>query len=113
MQATNRGSGAIRPIVLGRILVAEIAHEQYGSALFKRDYCACDYTSTSSTDNIEIIQATLNCVSVNSYHKPTNHAFDFRSIKTDTPLQVIICDFNSHSTEWGYISTDDDVTLVA
>ena len=50
-------------------LVAEIAHEQYGSALFIGDSCTCESTSTSSTDNIEIIQATLNGVSINSYYK--------------------------------------------
>ena len=51
-------------------------------------------------------------MSVNSYYKHHNQAFDFRSSTTDTSLQVIICDFNSHNTEWGYISTNDDGTLV-
>ena len=45
-----------------------------------------------SSDNIEIIQATLNSVSVNSYYKPPNQAFDFRSSTIDTPLQMIIGD---------------------
>ena len=112
MQETHRGPGAVRPRVPGVNLVAAIAHEQYGSALFIRDSCTCESTSTSSTDNIEIIQATLNGVSINSYYKPPNQAFDFRSSTTDTPLQVIIGDFNSHSTEWGYKSTNDDGTLV-
>ena len=98
MQETHRGPGAVRPRVPGMNLVAEIAHEQYGSALFIRDSCTCESTSTSTTDNIEIIQATLNGVSINSYYKPPNQAFDFRSSTTDTPLQVIIGDFNSHST---------------
>ena len=51
-------------------------------------------------------------MSVNSYYKPPNQAFDFKSSTTDTPLQIIIGDFNSHSTEWGYRSTNDDDTLV-
>ena len=59
MQETHRG--AVRPRVPVMNLVTEIAHEQYGSALFMRDSCTCD--STSTTDNIEIIQATLNGVS--------------------------------------------------
>ena len=63
MQETHRGPSAVRPRVPGINLVAEIAHEQYGS-----------------TDNIESIQATLNGVSVNSYYKPPNQVFDFRSI---------------------------------
>ena len=48
--------------------------------------------------NIGIIQATLNGMSEKGYYKPPNQAFDFRSSTTDTPLQVIIGDFNSHST---------------
>ena len=109
MHENHRGPGALRP---GIHLVAEIAHEQYGSALFIRDSCTCESTSTSITDNIELIQATLNGVSVNSYYKPPNQAFDFRSSTTYTHLQVIICDFNSHSTECGYRSTNDDSTLM-
>ena len=93
-------------------LVAEITHEKYGSALFIRDSGPCKFTSTSSTDNIEIIQATLNGMTVNSYHKPPNQAFYFRSSTIEEPFQVIICDFNSHSTEWVYRSTNDDGTLV-
>ena len=112
IQETHRGPGAVRPKIPGMNLVAEIAHEQYGIALFIRDSCTCKYTSTSSTDNIEIIQATLNGVAVNSYYKPPNQAFDFRSSAADTQLQVKMCDFNSHITEWGYISTNDDGTLV-
>ena len=94
MQTTNvtsyahKGAGGIRPRVHGMNLVAEIAHEQYGNALFIRDSCTCD--STSTTDNIEIIQATLNGVSVNSYYKPLNQAFECINSTTDTPLQMII-----------------------
>ena len=62
MQETHRGPGAVRPRVI-------------------RDSCKCESTSTSSTDNIEIIQ--LNGVTVNSYYKPPNQVFDFRSSTID------------------------------
>ena len=109
-----RGPGAVRPRVPGINLVAEIAHEQYGSALFIRHSCTCESTSNSSTDNIETIQATLNGVTVNSYYKPPNEAIDFRSGTIDTPLQVILRDFNSLPVYlvWGYRFTNDDGTLV-
>ena len=60
------------------------------------------------------MQETHSCpgVTENSYYKPPNQALDFRTSITDTPLQVIIDDFNSSSIEWGYISTNDDGTLV-
>ena len=86
MQETHIVPGAVRHRVSGINLVAEIAHEQYGSILFMRYPCTSESTSTSSTDNNEIIQATLNGVSVNSYYKPANQAFNFRSSTTDTPL---------------------------
>ena len=89
-------------------LVAEIAHEQYSSALFIHDPCTCESTCTSSTDNIDIIQATLNGVTVNSDSKHPNQPFDFRSSTTDSPLQVIIGDFKSQSKEWRYRSTKYD-----
>ena len=83
----------VRPRVPGMNLVAEIAHEQYDSALFIPDSSACESTSNSITDNTEIIQATLNGVSIKSYYKPHNQAFDFSGSTTYTPLQVIIGDF--------------------
>ena len=84
MQETHIGSGVVPPRVPEINLVAEIAHEQYGSVLFIRDSCPCESTSTSSTDNIEIIQATLNNVTVNSYHTSHNQSFDFRSSTINT-----------------------------
>ena len=78
MQETHRGPGAIRPRFPWMNLVAEIAHEQYVSVLIIRDSCTCDSTSTSSTDNIEVIQATLNGVLVNSYYNSPNQVYDFR-----------------------------------
>ena len=72
MQEPHIGPGAVRPIVLVMNLVAEITHEQYSSALCIRDSCICESTSTSSTDNSDIIQATLNGVTVNRYDKPHN-----------------------------------------
>ena len=99
MQENSRRPGAVRPRVPGINLVDEIAHR----ALFMRDYCTCESISTCNADNIEISPATLNGVTVNSYYKPANHPFYFRNSTTNTPLQVIIGDFNSHSTGWGYI----------
>ena len=59
VQETHRGLKAIRPNTRGMSLVAEIPHEQYGSAIFVRNNCICDSTSTSKTNNVDIIQAQL------------------------------------------------------
>ena len=60
-------------------LVAEIPHEQYGSAIFVRNNCICDLTSTSNTNNAEIIQAQLNKLTMTSVYNPPNEQFSFGS----------------------------------
>ena len=77
VQETHRGLKAIRPKIRGMSLVAEIPHEQYGSAIFVRNNCICDSTSTPNTNNVEIIQAQLNKLTVTSVYKPPNEQFSF------------------------------------
>ena len=79
VQETHRGLKAILPNIRGMSLVAEIPHEQYGSAIFVRNNCICDSTSTSNTNNVEIIQAQLNKLTVTSVYKPPNEQFSFGS----------------------------------
>ena len=112
MQETHRSNKAIRPRINGMELVADIPHDKYGSAVFVSKNYTCESTSVSSTDNIEIIQVQLSGVSVTSFYKPPNEQFEFSCNTTQTSTQVIIGDFNSHSTQWGYRSTNEDGTLV-
>ena len=102
MQETHRSNKAIRPRINGMELVAEIPHDKYGSTVFVSKNYTCESTSVSSTDNIEIIQVQLSGVSVTSFYKPPNEQFEFSCNTTQTSTQVIIGDFNSHSTQWGY-----------
>ena len=80
VQETHRGLKAIRPNIRGMSLVAEIPHEQYGRAIFVRNNCICDSTSTSNTNSVEIIQAQLNKLTVTSVYKPPNEQFSYRPI---------------------------------
>ena len=112
VQETHRGLKAIRPNIRGMSLVAEIPHEQHGSAVFVRNNCICDSTSTSNTNNVEIIQAQLNKLTVTSVYKPPNEQFSFGSNLASTQMNVVIGDFNSHGVERGYRSTDENGRLV-
>ena len=112
VQETHRGLKAIRPNIRGMSLVAEIPHEQYGSAIFVRNNCICDSTSTSNTNNVEIIQAQLNKLTVTGVYKPPNEQFSFGRNLASTQMNVVIGDFNSHGVEWGYRSTDENGRLV-
>ena len=112
IQETHQGLKTIRPNIRGMRLVVEIPHEQYGSAIFVRNNCICDSTSTSNTNNVEIIQAQLNKLTVTSVYKPPNKQFSFGSNLASTQMNVVIGDFNSHGVEWGYRSTDENGRLV-
>ena len=68
----------------------------------------CDSTSTSNTNNVKIIQAQLNKLTVTSVYKPPNEQFSFGSNLASTQMNVVICDFNSYGVEWGYRSTDEN-----
>ena len=72
-------------------LVAEMPHEQYGSALFVSTDYICE--STSTTNNVEIIKAQLDKLMVTSEYKPPNERFSFgsdlsHSVDWDTNLQT-------------------------
>ena len=109
IQETHWGEKAVRPRIRGMCLAAEILHEQYGSALFVRNDYVCDSTSTSSTNNVEIIQTQL---MVTSVYKTPNERFSFESDHRSPQKNVVIGDFNSHSADWGYISTAENGPLV-
>ena len=82
--------------------MAEIPHEQYGSTIFVRSDYICDSASTSTKNNVEIIQAQLNNVYVNQQMS------GLRSPR----MNVVIGDINSHSVDWRYIFYRQNGTLV-
>ena len=49
VQETHRGETAVRPRIRGMSLVAEIPHEQYGSALFIRNDAVFESFSTHTS----------------------------------------------------------------
>ena len=56
----------------------------------------------------------LNGISVTSVYKPPGERFSFNQPPTAVgdQHQVIIGDFNSHSSTWGYATTNTDGKLV-
>ena len=54
---------------------------------------------TSNTNNVEIIQAQLNKLTVTSVYKLPNEQFSFGSNLASTQMNVVIGDFNSHGVK--------------
>ena len=70
--------------------------------------------SRTDINNIEILRVDLNGISVTSVYKPPGERFSFHQPLTAVgdQQQVIIGDFNSHSSTWGYATTNTDGELV-
>ena len=114
IQETHRGPDAIRPSIPGMDLAIERPHPQYGSAIFVTSGTIVNTTSLTDINNIEILRVDLNGISVTSVYKPPGEHFSFHQPLTAVgdQQQVIIGDFNSHSSTWGYATTNTDGELV-
>ena len=114
MQETHRGPNDIRSNVPGMDLVIERPHAQHGSAIFVTSGTIVDATSLTEVNNIEILRVDLRGISVTSVYKPPGERVSFHKPLTAVgdQQQVIIGDFNSHSSTRGYATTNTDGELV-
>ena len=114
LQETHRSLQQCRPKVPGMKLVVERPHEKYGSAIFNKRDTIIDKTSLSDKDNVEILTVSLGKLSVTSMYKLLRSTFSFPEPETFNYQQVnvIIGDFNSHSTSWDYNNSNNDGILL-
>ena len=92
------------------VLATVRPHRQYGSAIFVKAGSDIAATAQSDANNIEVLTVELTSVVVTSVYKPPTVDFNFPQhvpLKHDKP-QIIIGDFNSHSTQWGYKDNNRD-----
>ena len=106
MQEIHRGPDDIRPSIPEMDLAIERPHTQYGSAIFVTSGTIVNTTSLTDINNIEILRVDLNGILVTSVYKPPGERFSFHQPLTAVgdQQQVIIGDFDSHSSTWGYAS---------
>ena len=111
LQETHRGPNSVRPCIPGMKLSIKSPHDQYGSAIFANSNFTIESISSSRVNNVELLTTNLRGVTVTSIYKPPTTRFSpSKIVHNDT--WVVIGDFNSHSTNWGYDVTDDDRDLV-
>ncbi|KAJ8362344.1 hypothetical protein AAFF_G00379670 [Aldrovandia affinis] len=115
MQETHLGLKSNRPMLPGMKLVVEIRHPKYGSAVFVNPLLDVrDIYTNSSDTNIETVTVCLPEISITSLYKPPASPFVWPDIPTKCRKKyaVVIGDFNSHHTRWGYDNTNRDGELV-
>ena len=103
----------IRPNVPGLDVAIERPHAPYGSALFVTSGTVVNATSLTEVNDIDSLRVELRGISVMSVYKPPGEGFSFRQPLTvvGDQHQLIIGDFNSHSSTWGYATPIADAEL--
>ena len=105
LQETHRGERKARPRIPGMTLVAERPHVKYESVIFIRDDLKVKSISDTAANHVEVITAELPAVVVHSVYKPPSEQFVLPPLGHRSLPQVVIGDFNSHNTIWGYDAT--------
>ena len=89
-------------------LVAERPHNKHGSSVFVRDGLKVNSIFVCEEENVEFITVELPGVVVHSLYKPPPEPFLLPPLGQRIKSRIVIGDFNSHSTLWGYTITDSD-----
>ena len=104
----HRGYTQARPRIPGMSFVAECPHNKYGSAVFIRDDLKVKGISICEEDDVELITIQRCNAIIQSVYKPPNKQFLLPQLQQGNKPHVVIGDFNSHNTLWGYPTTGTD-----
>ena len=89
-------------------LVAERPHNKHGSSVFIRDGLNVNSISVCEEENVEFITEELSGVVVYFLYKSPPEPFLLSLLGQRIKPHIVIGDFNSHSTLWGYTTMDSD-----
>ena len=89
-------------------LVAEHPHNRYGSAILIRNDLKIDNVYERVQGTVELIMSVMSGVVVHYVYKPIKDQFALPALGHRDLPHIVIGDFNSHSTSWGYDTTDNN-----
>ena len=101
-----------RPTIAGMLLVVERPHNKYGSAILIQNDLKVNKIYERVQGTVEIITIVMPGVVVHSVYKPPNDPFVLPALGHRNLPYIVIDDFNSHSTTWGYTSTYNEEEAV-
>ena len=91
----------------GMSLVVERPHNKYGSAILIQKDLKVKKIYERFQGTVELITIVMPGIVVHSVYKPPNDPFELPALGHRNLPHIVIGDFNSHSTMWGYTSTDN------
>ena len=92
----------------GMTLVAQHPHNKHCSSVFVRDGLKVNSISLCEEENVEFITVELPAVVVHSMYKQPPEPFLLPPLGQRIKPHIVIGDYNSHSTLWGYTKADSD-----
>ena len=103
----------IPPTIPGMHLVVHNPRSVYGSAMYVKNPAIIERSFNDPDQRVEVLRAETTKMRVISVYKPPPTSFIWpKQIPLDTPHAtkptVIIGDFNSHNTIWGYDENNTD-----
>ena len=108
LQETHRPTNLSRPKIAEMSLVDERPHNKYGSGIPIRDDLRVDAVYGRVQGTVELITIVMSGVVVHSVFMPPNDHFAFPAPAHRDLPHIVIGDFNSHSTSWGYDTTNNN-----
>ena len=108
LQETHRAKYQAMPKIPCMTVVAERPNNKHGTSDFVRNGLKVNSISVCEEANVEFITVELPGVVVHSLYKPPPEPFLLPPLGQRIKPHIVIGDFNSHSTLWGYITTDSD-----
>ena len=105
-QETHRDSVHARPKVPGITQIAKRPHKKYGDTIFVQEDLKEKNVSIRDEGNVEIITVELPSVVEHYVYKPPTERFVLPALRHVNLPHIVIGDFNSYSTTWGYTTTD-------
>ena len=108
LQETHRSTNLPRPNIAGMSLVVERPHNKYGSAILIRNDLKVKNIYERVQGTVELITIVMPGVVVHYVYKRPNDPFELPALGHRNLPHIVIGDFNSHSTTWGYTGTDNE-----
>ena len=107
LQETHKDSPP--PNVHGMHLIIYHGHLKHGSAIYAREKSTILASQDLSEQGMEILRVETSQMTITSVYKPPPTPFSWpQTTDHNNKPNIIIGDFNSHNTIWGYNSTNKD-----
>ncbi len=107
LQETHRDS--MPPGVPGMHLIIHHPSPIHGSAIYAQDKSAIKSSADFSEGGIEILQVGTVHFKITCVYKPPATPFRWsQTLHLNDETNLVVGDFNSHSTTWGYSNTNRD-----